>query len=339
MSQLSVVKSIPSRYVFNNNELKRWKININSLPKNSIIAKTENLIFKQYKNQIIIILICVLIEILIIFLLIINYTRKKRIEKSLVEKEERLSLAQKGADLGLWDWDILNDKITFNEKLYDIFYPRLHEIEPDFNGFKTLIYKDDLALFMNIIKLHLENKTPFYEVVHRILNKNEKIFWVLNRGKIVEYDKNNKPVRLVGTILDITKLKNSEEELANSEKRFRLFIESSPIGVFLIRERKFIYANSTYLKISKYNSEKELIGNDILSHCPEFFQDKMGKFITDEEYNNDYAHDFETEWLRKDKSTFPIKMNLSKINLRQRGSYFSFYKGHNGTKNRRKKET
>lgn len=74
------------------------------------------------------------------------------------------------------------------------------------------VHPDDREEYFNNIKLHFENKTPFYETYHRILC-NSKYKWILDRGKVIERDEQGNPMRIIGTHTDVSSQKDKERKL------------------------------------------------------------------------------------------------------------------------------
>ncbi len=138
---------------------------------------------------------------------------RNRQRKSIEESRDRFDLALKGADLGTWDWDLVTGKVVFNERWAGMLGYDLDEIEPNLEAWKRLIHPDDLSFVEKVLNDHLEGKTAFYATEHRMRSKSGEWVWILDTGKVFERDRNGRPLRAVGTYLDITERKNMEERL------------------------------------------------------------------------------------------------------------------------------
>jgi PAS domain S-box-containing protein len=145
--------------------------------------------------------------------------------------EERLSLALRGADLGMWDWNITNGEVAFNERWAEILGYSLGEISPHVDTWMRLVHPDDLASVQTALHAHMEGKTPFYETQHRLRAKNGEWVWVLDKGKVTERDSEGNPLRAVGTHLDITEQKKSEERRLEFERRIQRSQRVESLGV------------------------------------------------------------------------------------------------------------
>ena len=141
-----------------------------------------------------------------------DVTKQRRVEADLRKSEERLELTVKSAELGLWDWDIQSGVVHFNKRWTQMIGYELDEIEHHLRAWERLVHPDDRDRVTQEMKKHLEGKTSFYETEHRLLSKSGEWIWVLDKGKVVEWDKEGRPLRATGTQLDITDRKQAEDE-------------------------------------------------------------------------------------------------------------------------------
>ncbi|WP_434685230.1 PAS domain-containing protein [Pseudanabaena minima] len=143
--------------------------------------------------------------------------QRSQLELDLVK--ERLQLAVEGSGIGLWDWGIQTDEVIINERLAEIFGYTLDELEQF--GTKTwwqLNHPEDSQKAKLAMESHFQQKTLAYECELRKHHRSGAWVWVLLRGKVVEWDVDGKPLRMTGTILDISVRKQAElrVEMQNS---------------------------------------------------------------------------------------------------------------------------
>lgn len=133
--------------------------------------------------------------------------------ENLKNSEERYALAALGANDGLWDYDLVTKNIFFSERWKEIIGFHKDEIKNDFEEWHTRIHGDDKPLFKTMIDSSLiHGKEKHFECEYRIRAKDESFKWVLSRWVTV-FDKENKPVRMVGSQTDITDRKRMESQL------------------------------------------------------------------------------------------------------------------------------
>jgi diguanylate cyclase (GGDEF)-like protein/PAS domain S-box-containing protein len=142
-------------------------------------------------------------------------TERSRILQALQESEERYKLAMLGANDGLWDWDLREGKVYFSAHWKEI----LGYAEPEFGDsledWLQSIHPDDLVNFQNDLNNHLKGETAHFVNEHRLQNKTGNYLWVRARG-IAIWDENKAPVRMAGSLTDITTHKLFEEQILYS---------------------------------------------------------------------------------------------------------------------------
>ncbi len=155
-----------------------------------------------------------------------NIIVNQKVNTELFEKDERLKLALGTTNAGVWDLNIQTREAFFNERWAEIFGYTLEELAPiDIETWNELVHPDDLPQLDLLLEHHYKNGTEHYEYETRMKHKNGEWIWVQIRGKVITRDEKDKPVRMVGVIVDITNRKNSEKELIESEHKYRVIAE------------------------------------------------------------------------------------------------------------------
>lgn len=141
--------------------------------------------------------------------------------KKLRQKVAALEQAVESAGLGIWDHDLISDKVIRNERWAEMLGYTLKELESDANTWRNLVHPDDMPIVNQIAAEHEAGRTPFFQVEHRLRSKSGEWKWILNWGKVVERDKNGRPLRATGTHLDITERKQEEEKRLKLEAQIQ----------------------------------------------------------------------------------------------------------------------
>jgi len=88
-----------------------------------------------------------------------------------------------------------------------------HDTIESINLWDDRVHPQDKNRYLTDIQLHIDNVTPYYENAQRVLTKSGEYKWILSRGKIIERDENNNPLRIIGTHTDISAQKEKEEDM------------------------------------------------------------------------------------------------------------------------------
>ncbi len=159
-----------------------------------------------------------------------DITERKQAEEAVRRSEERLELALKGADLGMWDYNLQTGEAVVNARRAEMVGYSVDELGPHFSSWGKLIHPDDIDRVINAFNAHVEGRTRLYECEHRLRHKSGRYIWILARGKVVKWDKQGNPVRIVGTSLDVTDGKTADEALREGRQRLELALEGARIG-------------------------------------------------------------------------------------------------------------
>jgi PAS domain S-box-containing protein len=169
----------------------------------------------------------------IMFIIVNDLTIQKKVELKLRESEERLELALDGSGLGLWDWHITNGESYYDERWANIIGYTLEEISPvAINTWIDNVHPEDLKKYNIEIEKCFNREIENHQCEVRMKHKDGYWVWVLSRGKVVEWSDDGKPVRSVGTHLDITVKKESELRFIKSEIKYKSYFESSPLSLW-----------------------------------------------------------------------------------------------------------
>src|SRR5579872_6460473 len=133
----------------------------------------------------------------------------KKAQEALRESEERYALAARGANDGLWDWNLLTNEVYFSSRWKAMLGFQEHEIEDRLEEWLGRIHDADRERVREEIAAHQRGLTPHFESEHRILHKDGGFRWMLSRGLSV-YDVSGKALRMAGSQTDITERKVSD---------------------------------------------------------------------------------------------------------------------------------
>jgi len=146
-----------------------------------------------------------------------DVTERKEAEQKIRESEERLSLVIRGSNDGIWDWNIATGEAYFSPRWKNMLGYDDEEIENRLSAWEELIHPDDRDAVKQCVQSYLAGEVPVYELEHRLRHKDGTYRWILARG-LMQRDANGKPIRMAGSHMDLTALKNATEELKAAHK-------------------------------------------------------------------------------------------------------------------------
>lgn len=138
-------------------------------------------------------------------------SEKELIASTLHKLHERLEFSQSLAHVGTWDWDISNETLVWTDETYRIFGAKPQEFKATYDAFLFYIHEDDRQTVTDAVNNAINNDTS-YTIKHRVRRPSGEIRQVLEKGQVLR-DKEGKAIRMIGAVLDITQLNQSEEKL------------------------------------------------------------------------------------------------------------------------------
>jgi PAS domain S-box-containing protein len=142
-----------------------------------------------------------------------DITERQRMMRALETLRSRLAFAFDGAEDGVWDWNVETGHVEFSPRWAAMIGYTVEEIEPHVGAWERLVHPDDLSRLRPTLEAHLAGDTPQYESEFRMRHKDGRWLWILDRGKVVARDTDGRPLRAVGTHVDITARREAEEAL------------------------------------------------------------------------------------------------------------------------------
>jgi PAS domain S-box-containing protein len=151
--------------------------------------------------------------------------QRRLAEEQLRESENRFRLALDAASNGVWDLNLLTGEVYYGANWQrTLGYDAHREITGD-QSFEKLLHPEDRQRVLDGREAHIRGETRHYEVEYRIRNKAGDWQWMLSRGQAVARDEQGKAQRIVGTLTDITRLKEVEAELIRIQAQLEQRVE------------------------------------------------------------------------------------------------------------------
>ncbi len=197
-----------------------------------------------------------------VFAFLQDISERKRLEEELNRANARVELALRGANIGIWendmpDGDYRHGRVSYVNIWEQLGYGRPPDSATPYEALAP-IHAEDRALVEEAIRRYLAGETSEYDVEFRGRHKDGSYRWTLARGVAVR-DAGGKPIRFVGSSVDITDRKRAEEALRESEERFRGTFENAAVGIAHTHpEGRFLRVNEKFCAIVGYPREELL---------------------------------------------------------------------------------
>lgn len=186
--------------------------------------------------------------------------KAEEVSAALLESEQRLLVAQEGAHVGIWNWDLLTNHSYWSpecERLYGV--PVGSLLGND--DWRVLVHPDDLPQIDALWGTKIAKGEPF-EVEYRLRPKSGETRWLVSRGR-AQYDDAGNPTRVVGINLDITERKQNEQQL----RKLVQAVEQSPESIVISNLYAEIeYVNEAFLRNTGYSREEVIGQNSRILH-------------------------------------------------------------------------
>ncbi|WP_415397948.1 PAS domain S-box protein [Sulfurimonas sp. CS5] len=152
-------------------------------------------------------------------------------EKSLIKKEERYRRVIEATNDGLWDWNLVTSDVYYSPRWKSMLGYSDDELENSLEAWNKLVHPDDIKQVMIDIESSRENKTKQYKNIHRLKHKDGHWVWIESRGKTI-YDEKSKPVRMIGSHIDISEQIKLQQELVETNKKLTNIAENIPGAIY-----------------------------------------------------------------------------------------------------------
>ncbi|MEQ9376745.1 MAG: PAS domain S-box protein [Imperialibacter sp.] len=145
-----------------------------------------------------------------------NITARKLTERALQESEQRWQFALEGANDGVWDWNLATEEVFYSKRSLDMLGLSTKDAPNKSGAWGNRVHPNDKEAYFNEMQKHLRGETEIYINEHRVQHKGGHYVWVLDRGKVTEFNEKGLPSRVIGTHSDITQRKENEAQVRHS---------------------------------------------------------------------------------------------------------------------------
>jgi PAS domain S-box-containing protein len=240
-------------YLFDWRALKRWGLKEGALPAGSVVLNRQPTLWEAYGRYISGGILLLLVESLLILLLLRQRAKQRAIEEHLREREARLGEAQGIAKCGSWVWDPVHGKTHWSDEMYRILGLAPQSVPAGGH----LIHTKNDAFHAARMRTAFDAGQA-YRAEYSIVRPDGEIRIVVESGQ-PKYDSQQRPVSMIGTLLDITEARRAEELFRESEERFHLMADVTPIMMWTAGvDKRCTDVNQGWLRFTGRTIEREL---------------------------------------------------------------------------------
>ncbi len=213
---------------------------------------------------------------------------KVEARKKIEQNEQRLKIIVEASELGTWELNAKTREPKYSQRYLEILGGYKEEVILTHEQLLQHLHPDDMHIRDHAFKEAFRTGHLYYEA--RLIWADKSIHWMEGKGKVF-FDADNNPEKLVGTIRDITQVKKYQQELEESEKRFRNLVMQSPVPKAILKGKDMVIemANVTLLKNIWRKKESDVQGKNIFEVFPELKQQKYARLL-DEVYITGKVH-------------------------------------------------
>ena len=135
---------------------------------------------------------------------------------ALAASEERLRLALEGSQTGTWDWNLITNRVTWDDYMYPLFSRTKADFDGTMDSVITVIHPDDRSMLKRALRQAAEEKRDL-DIAFRVVDADGSVRHMASRGRVF-LDSNGKAIRMTGVSMDVTRSKQIEEDLNKAKE-------------------------------------------------------------------------------------------------------------------------
>ncbi len=185
-----------------------------------------------------------------------DITEQKRIDEELLESKNRFTQALEAAQAGVWQWDLKTNENIWSDELWSLYGLKKDCEKPSFKLWSDTIHPDDREITIQAVQIAAD-KAQKMSVEYRVCYPDSSVHWIMSRGKPLR-NKQGEVNRYIGTVIDITEQKHTEESLKKQKERFKVLFDNHTSIMLVVNPltRNIVAANLAAAKFYGWTIEE-----------------------------------------------------------------------------------
>lgn len=182
--------------------------------------------------------------------------KRQQVEKELSLMNERFNSVTSTTNDVIWDWNLLTNEIWWNDNYRSYFGTEPSNSQLDIHYWEEHIHPNDRQEILHTLQTAMDNGAENWSGYYRYIRDDKKELFIYDRG-FIQRDAAGKACRMIGSMMDLTKLHQSEKEVQD----YKFALDKSAIVAITDQKGIILHVNENFCQISKYTAQ-ELIGKD-----------------------------------------------------------------------------
>src|SRR5690554_5711946 len=234
--------------------------------------------------------------------------------QELSASEERFKQVSRATNDTIWDWSLVDNTMWRSDNFSSMFGYESEQASNDVNFWFDKVHPDDRQRVRDSIFAAINHNEKQWSAQYRVQKGNGEYATILDRGTIM-HDDFQTPFRMVGSMVDVTRLIEAETKLSSTEKRFKNVFDSNLIGMlfFKVESVQVIDANKAFLDMIGYSAEEIILSDFKLTDITPAQHRAISRTAYDQLKSNGFCPPFEMEFKRKDGTLISVMIGSAML--------------------------